>query len=750
MTIKVNQVLVPTKDGAPLSSPFRVLSLSQEADTAWIIRLPARQTNGEYRYYQPRVEEHSLSELCRSIKDESLKEAEYRLPAHWLLADEDYLETAPTESEREKRSKRLADRDKSWAAIEPLVQGHGLEAIGRTYRSLGPAIADAARKHDFCEQKVRRLIHLFLSSGGVKNALLPRSENCGAKGRERNFGKPTGRPRKPIAPDASARKNYMLTEQDKRRCALGFALTQTGKNLSTAYHTANGAYWSERVVDETGRTQTYLLPPEQRPSQEQFEYWGRKYLGKEIERLTGKKRRNTCRENTTNRRGGASTDITSTVGVNAMFDGTSTDLYLVALHSRNAVLPPMTRLIIKEPVSTAVIGVTCDWQPASPNSALKAILAAAQDKHELCEKYGVECPVGHWPGVFCKSYLADNGELRADEITEAERVFGFSIEYARTYHGASKGDVESQHRTDHVMVDHLLPGSTKGKRRGRGEDDPRDSAIYTHYEYMQILLRHYLNYNNELVPERAPLEMIQAGIEPTRLNILKWYRDTHQSAELEVDIDHLRAHTLERWPAVIRENGVFLKSKDRSRIYHNHRFFSEELLADSRFQQVRSNRRSKDIMVRVDASIDRIWLPTESGLIMLQNVSTDSSAVSQACISDLDHYSNHLLDLQRARNVSDEEQQFAEVIARERALSHAKADKRKEDLARGGAPSKAERRSNTRDNAGREMEALGAHNAEDMDRRLAAQVEAANVTANTSSHPGAAELAMDAFLKDLA
>jgi hypothetical protein len=83
-------------------------------------------------------------------------------------------------------------------------------------------------------------------------------------------------------------------------------------------------------------------------------------------------------------------------------------------------------------------------------------------------------------------------------------------------------------------------------------------------------------------------------------------------------------------------------------------------------------------------------------------------------------------------------------------LSKAKAEKQKEDIARGGAPSKAERRSNTRENAEEDMEALGAHNPEDMDRKLAAKVEAAKDPLNAAPPPGAVELAMDAFLKDLA
>lgn len=748
MTPELSQVLVPIGPTAPISSPHRVLSMSKQLDAVWMIPLPAPGRGKEYTYYLPGVISCSLTELERALSNGSVQPAVHRLPAHWLLSDEDYLDTATSEKERKFRTKRLEKRDAAWNLISSLFKERTIASVAEHYKSLGPALKEIAATNKAAISTVKRLLNLYLSSGGIKNGLIPRTENCGAPGTNRDIKKPTGRPRSPVVEGEEPAKNYILSEQDKQRCGLGIQLKQAGRSLHEAYLIACSAFWSEHYVDEAGNQKTDLLPQNERPSREQFNYWGRKESPFAVERLAGRPKK-TALSDATTRNGGASTDITSVVGVNAMFDGTSTDVYLVSIKSRNRVLPPMTRMIIKEPLSSAVIGVYCDWQPASPNSALKAILAAAEDKHDICKRFGIDCPIGRWPGMLCRSYLADNGELRAAEITDVESLFGFSIEYAKTYHGASKGDVESQHRTDHVAVDNRLPGATQGRKKARGEKDPADDALLNYYEYMNILLRHYINYNNELVPERAPLEMIQAGIIPSRINILKWYRDTHQSAEIKVDLEHLRAHTLDRWPAVIKENGVYLKSLDKKRILGHHRYYSDALRDDKRFKEAQSLRRTLNVMVRIGTGIDRIWLPTETGMIELRNLSTHTSTVAKACIADVDDDSAQLLQGERRTRSSADQSDLDELLNKEAMVSNARREQREENRVSGGKASKKARKNNMRESAREERHAVGAH---DPDSTASALDKAARPTQNKSPstrNVDASEKAMCEFLETL-
>ena len=747
-TPELNQVLVATGPTAPISSPHRVLSMSRQLDAVWMIPLPPPGRGKEYTYYLPGVTSFSLNELERALSNGSIQPAVHRLPAHWLLSDEDYLETATSEKERKFRTKRLKKRDAAWNLISPLFKGRTIASVAEHYKSLGPALKEIATTNEVALSTVKRSLNLYLSSGGAKNGLIPRTENCGAPGTKRDIKKPTGRPRKPVVDGKEPPKNYILSEKDKQRCGLGLQLKQARISLHDAYLIACFAFWSEHYIDEAGNQKNELFPENERPSQEQFLYWGRKESPLAVERLAGRPKKTALAEAIT-RNGGASTDITSVVGVNAMFDGTSTDVYLVSVKSRNRVLPPMTRMIIKEPLSSAVIGVYCDWQPASPNAALKAIRAAAEDKHELCKRFGIDCPIGQWPGMLCRSYLADNGELRAAEITDVESLFGFSIEYAKTYHGASKGDVESQHRTDHVAVDNKLPGATQGRRKSRGEKDPADDAILNYYEYMNILLRHYIKYNNELVPERAPLEMIQAGITPSRINILKWYRDTHQSAEIKVDLEHLRAHTLDRWPAVIKENGIYLKSLDKKRIYAHHRYYSDDIRVDKRFKDAQSLRRSQDVMVRIGMGIDKVWLPTETGMIELRNVSTNTSTVAKSCIADVDDDSAQLLQDERRMKASADQSDLDELLNKETVVSNARREQREENRASGGGPSKKARKGNMRETAREERHAVGAHDADSTASALDKEARPTPSKWPKASNADASDRAMGDFLRTL-
>jgi hypothetical protein len=746
LKIELNQVLVPTRSGSTLSGPHRILAVSPDQDLAWLIPLPSPIGGEEYRYYQYGVVTLPLAALQEDLEQGHVCTAEHRLPPHWLLSDDDYINAAHPYGEQERRQKRLKTRDEKWALIERIFRERTIPSVARHYGSLNSELAAIARMNNLSVACVRRALNLYLASGGVKNALIPKTENCGAAGTTRKVKKPTGRPKK-SGDGASASSNYILSDRDKERCADGYLLRKTGRTDRSAYLTASAAFWSEHIIDENGVHKAMLLPSHHRPSLQQFTYWGKKGGPMAEARIAGSRRRNDP-SGVSTRRGGASTDITSVVGVNAMFDGTSNDVYLVSIYSRNRVLPPMTRLIIKEPISSAVIGVHCDWQPPSPNAALKAIHAAAQDKHELCSKYGVDCPPGSWPGLLCKSYLADNGELRAKEITEAESVFGFSVEYAKTYDGASKGDVETQHKSDHVAVDHAIPGTTRGRKHKRGEPHPADSAILNHYEYMQMLLRHYIAYNNELVPDRAPLAMIQAGIPPTRINVLKWYRDTYQSAELTADLEHMRAYTLYRWPAVIRETGIFLKSTDRKRVYHGHRFFSRELKDDKRFQDVQSSRRAKDVTVHVGAGIDHIWLPTEAGMIMLANTSADTASVDMTCLADLDDYSKQRLAAERGGRHVDEQMDLDELMEREATITRAKQEQRDENRGSARKPSNRARKSNLRKNAHDERRALGAFDSVSTERELERSRSGSPGAAEKPSRD-AADLAAEEFLRTL-
>ena len=51
-------------------------------------------------------------------------ETDYQPPGHWSMLDEEYLDSAPTEKEKNKRERRLAQRDASWRLLAPVSYTH--------------------------------------------------------------------------------------------------------------------------------------------------------------------------------------------------------------------------------------------------------------------------------------------------------------------------------------------------------------------------------------------------------------------------------------------------------------------------------------------------------------------------------------------------------------------------------------------------------------------------------------------------
>jgi hypothetical protein len=250
------------------------------------------------------------------------------------------------------------------------------------------------------------------------------------------------------------------------------------------------------------------------------------------------------------------------VGQLAGFDGTSTDVYLASHQSRLKKMPPMTRLILKEVRLGLIYGWHCSWDPPSPKTAMLAILHGAMPSKVMwAKRFGMQLEENVIPGMLCRNHLADHGELKGAEPTEAETQFGYGIDLPPTMSGDRKGGIESQHHADHAHLDRKLPGTTRGKRPGRGDVLPVTQGLWNYYEYMRELIEHVVRHNSEVeVPDLAPDDMLLADppIRPTRINIYHWLTDRGMNVSLPCDYEALRAFTLPDVNAVIRKNGIYL------------------------------------------------------------------------------------------------------------------------------------------------------------------------------------------------
>jgi hypothetical protein len=275
-----------------------------------------------------------------------------------------------------------------------------------------------------------------------------------------------------------------------------------------------------------------------------------------------------------------------------MFDGTTTDVYLVSYRSRLKKLPPLTRLILKESRVGLIYGLYCGWEPASPQTALLAILHGAMPcKVEWARRFGVVIAKGAIPGL-------------------------------------------------HAHLDKRLPGATRGKQRARGEDHAAIAALWNYYEYMAELIKYVVWHNTvQEVPDLAPDDMLLANppIKPTRVNIYQWLTDRRMNFSLPVDYEALRAFTLPDMDAVIRKNGIYLEAKvhGRKMLLPRLRYTSAELAATGLLSQVKQTGSPIHVRLKMDRNdLSQAWLPTKAGMIRIATSPRDTTILTKLTLDE--------------------------------------------------------------------------------------------------------------------
>lgn len=703
MPLIAGQILTPMSPGDVIAGAHRVLHISVAEGIAWCIPLPRHAPNGRAAGYACGPIALPLNTLTTAIENGGLTQTTFEAPADWAMSDAEYCDESLPEVTRVRRTKHLGRRDTAWKIIEPIVNGHTLpDLLGScSLRELVHARAAACHRSVVT---VYRYVHIYWAYGSVRNGLIPMTQRCGAPGKTRHAQNLLGRPSRLSKLDPNAPHQYRLFDDDKRRIGVAYAWTHQGTLRRDAYYGMCNAFYGERTVGADGREFVELYPPDRRPSKRQFSYWGRKLANSDAFRHENGLPTILIRRS---HRGGSTRELADAVGECAQFDATSTDVYLTSLYDRRTVLPAATRSVVMEQRSTVILAPNISWEHASSATFLQTLYLAATDKVALCARFGIKIGADDWPGLVCRKYLVDNGEARTSESLAAAAQLGIDIEYAPSYAGAAKGDVESHHHSDHRLLDHLIPGTTHGRQRLRGEKDPAKFALWNYYEYMREYLMRCIAYNNTEVPELAPTRMLMEQIRPTRINILKWLLQHEQRADISVDINLLRAWALPVHDAVIQYNGIILTYPDTASHVRGPRFMSDALREDRRFVEVARRRRTRCVKVRFQQeNLAEVWLPSNQGLLRIPNVASDDFLLRRGTLADLASHREAEAD-RSARMQQTRDQDAAEAVQRRLATTEgAKIERREQMTATPSRTSRTKMRANLRANAAAEQQAI--------------------------------------------
>lgn len=488
----------------------RVVWIDDEYSIAFLFELEA---NKGFPYPK------SIAEIEEAIANQT---ASKHLQDPWarIVKDENL-------SERE-----LSVRDKSWDIISSLAN----REPDIYYRHLrGSLVKETVKNYNQGKTKgklVERTVYGYLrrywQRGKIKNALIPDYINSAGKGTTRKSnGVKRGRPRKYGAvPEIG--KGINITEEDRRtfRTAVTKHYNNRKQNsLAKAYKLMlKECYTEEIIFDDRGVKQSILIPPEKRPTLNQFRYWYNKEQRDIKKTISSRKGSRTF---ALEHRAilGRSKHEAMGPGSRYQIDATVADVYLVSVYNRNWIIGRPVVYVVIDVFSRMITGVYVGLEGPSWLGMMMALVNAAGDKVKFCAEYGIEIEEEEWLAHHIPdAILGDRGELAGKSVETYINNLGIRIENAAPYRADWKGLVERRFRIIHEEVKPFLPGYVDIDFTQRGGKDYRLDAKLDINQFTEIIIHLIRYHNNQHYLENYDREemMITDDVEPIPRELWKW------------------------------------------------------------------------------------------------------------------------------------------------------------------------------------------------------------------------------------
>jgi hypothetical protein len=493
----------------------------------------------------PSIRRLEVAQLKSRLENFQFSLVEFDVPEEWIKTDEEMGGDFPRGADdRGKRHLWMAKRDADAALIAPILNGrnyHDFFELGL----LNLLIAERALESGSSIQTLRQIMRRYFLGCGHQNALLPNFWRIGGKGTSKRTKRPTGRPKKHQPGKGGG---YLMTDSDVSKLEKGYKKYKTaGTSEKSAFRKTCAEYYA--------LSEKSLLPASQRPSFAQFKRAAKKAglceagpdLGESVQRAIK------------NGRMGSVLHRIVALGQVGAIDSTCEDQSPVSEVNILKILPSTWRTVVVEVLATYILGVYVGHEPPSTMTSLLAILSAGSSKVEFCKQFGIDIEEDDWKRCHCKTVRGDGGEIKSDMGINTLNSAEISIEITRAYTPELKQPVEGSHLTLHTAADHENAGTTRDRRRARGEARPEADACRTMRQNMKPILEAILHHNNhEPVPELLTVEMRRDGVKPTRRAIYEWYVQKGYVVSQPIDTSSLQAQCLPRMKAKLRKNGVYL------------------------------------------------------------------------------------------------------------------------------------------------------------------------------------------------
>ena len=256
------------------------------------------------------------------------------------------------------------------------------------------------------------------------------------------------------------------------------------------------------------------------PSYQQFRYWTR--LLDDYEALTRKLDGDRAFELLNRRRRKKTSSNAKGPGAVYITDATPLDWHLVHQVTRRPLSKDAKLYLVVDAFSHLIVGFYLHLGPENIEAVSMALLSAAEDKVELCERYGILIVAKQWPSACLPTRLAEDGagaSYRHGALVVRGVIRGLTIVPA--YRPDLKGLVEA-YNSAFASLSESIPGHAKGPKQ-RGERDPVAEACLDYYQSVRIIIKWILDENRRVLKDyQMLLEMIADGVLPTPIDIWNW------------------------------------------------------------------------------------------------------------------------------------------------------------------------------------------------------------------------------------
>jgi hypothetical protein len=696
-----NQLLEFFPGLLPVTGLVRIIWIDHRATTVTVIPVDQTKRNRPVRM--------KLSLLVDAMGRGQTKTASMAADPRSLMTDEHLARLYPSRIENG-RPYVLEFRDFWWPVVEAIAAESERIFCGLT--SLNRLVSQHAKARNLSRQRIYQLMYRYWAGGSVRNALLPDSNRCGGPGKPRTNGvSKLGRRSLAASLHGTASENFALSKEDIARIQHGWKIHLT-KDISVrdAYRETIKLFYVERW-EHQGAVAKPVIDKLKHPSIRQFCYHGPRQAGG----MQAWKAQAGERDYMLNHRplDGLPNRGLRRIGAIAQADASTNDLHLRSAFSRTRIVGTCNVLIIADEFTGLITGFIVAWSIDS--EAVKfALLVSASSKVDLCARYGIEISDEDWPRAVYAKIRSDRGEFNCVAAYASCEAISTTLEMVQTGRGDLKGVLEVLHKVLHNLSGHQLPGTTRGKRRARGDSDPALDSCMTMEEYNRHLIRAIIHYNTkEPVPHLLSTEMLEDDVEPTRIAIWKWAQGLGYVAYTAWDQDRLITALCTRIDAVIDADGIYLLARrpppaaDEVRL-RKYRYLGEIAKKQNWLEKARDSGVRRIEVFHNPYDLRCVWyLDQQEGLQALELLTNDPLLGCVSTLHDAIQAQNHLQVKTKAQEKISLDSRIEMGTQRDAEVKAAQEQTAAAYVLEGGVPSKAKQLRDRRENRSMEVSSAG-------------------------------------------